>query len=683
MPSDGPKVPTTAWRWHAAEPVWCAKAAGPRLRAFAVVVVSSFLFLATPLSASNDIEDVSHGSTAGLAVPAQEQVAYAIDLRRLSIEELAQIRVTSVSKVAEPLNQAPAAVFVITNDAIRRSGANSIPELLRLAPNLHVARLDANTYAVSARGFNQSSGTANKLLVMIDGRAIYSPLFSGTFWDAQRTFLDDIDRVEVISGPGGTLWGANAVNGVINIITKDSAETRDWMVDARLGSLDRRLGVRYGGGLGPGTRFRVYGLGLQQGSLERADGASVDDSWNHVQGGFRADRTQGADTFTLQGDFYRGTGIGRPAYLPSGSIRGGNLSGTWARRFADGSGLRVQTYFDNSRRVLVSGITATVDQYALETQYDFTLGSRHGLVVGAGYRMTDDQFEGGPGTSFLTPAGRTLRFANVFAQDAITLSDRLKLAVGVKLEDNTFTGLELMPDARLSWSVSDRTMLWTSVARAVRTPSRFDTDLFNPGILAGGPDFQSEELLAYEAGYRGLLSPAFSLSVSAFYNSYDHLRTVEGSTPAVFPLVVLNNMQGHTQGVEAWANLAVREWWHLSGGFSALRKNLRLAPGNRDLFGVAFAGNDPRYQAQLRSSMDLPGGFALDLWLRNVGGLKSPEVPSYLEADVRIAWQAAEKFDLSLEGHNLLHERHLEFVNPSIAPSEIPRSLTLTARWTP
>jgi len=665
MSYDGRRVVATVRDQEPGKLMMCERSAAQRLRA-CLPVAMAFCLLAIGTA----------------PVSAQEQVASAHDLRRLSIEELAQIKVTSVSKVAEPLNQAAAAVFVITNDAIRRSGANSIPEVLRLAPNLHVARLDANTYAITARGFNQSSGTANKLLVLIDGRAIYSPLFSGTFWDAQRTFIDDIDRIEVISGPGGTLWGANAVNGVINIITKDAAETRGWMADARLGTLDRGLGVRYGGNLGPGTRFRVYGLGLRQGSMVRADGASADDSWNHVQGGFRADRSQGSDTLTLQGDFYRGTGIGRPAFLPSGIISGGNVSATWARKFADGSNVSVQTYFDNSRRLLVSGIDATVDQYALEAQYDFSRGSRHALVVGAGYRMTDDRFERGPGTAFLSPDERTLRFANVFAQDAITLSDRLKLAVGIKVEDNSYTGVEFMPDARLSWSVSNRTMLWTSVARAVRTPSRFDTDLVNPGVFAGGPDFESEELLAYEAGYRGLLSPSLSLSVSAFYNSYDHLRTVEGSTPAVFPLVVRNNMEGDTQGVETWANLAVRDWWHLSAGFSALRKNLRLAPGNRDVFGVSFSGNDPRYQSQLRSSMDLPRGFAVDVWLRNVGGLKSPAVPSYLEADVRVAWEATDELELSLDGQNLLHERHLEFVNPSIAPSEIPRSLMLTARWT-
>jgi iron complex outermembrane receptor protein len=620
-----------------------------------------------------------------LAVPlsAQLQVASARDLSRLSIEELARIKVTSVSKTEEPLSEAAAAVFVITGDVIRRSGANSIPEILRLAPNLQVARLDANSYAITARGFNQSSATANKLLVLVDGRAIYSPLFSGTFWDAQRTFIDDIDRIEVISGPGGALWGANAVNGVINIITKDASRTRGWAVAARAGTLDRRVGVRYGGSLGTQGSYRVYGLGLTQGALKRTTGESANDAWNFGQGGFRADWQHAADAFTLQGDAYRGTGIGRPAFLSSGSISGGNISATWNRKLAGESNLQVQTYFDNSRRVLVSGIDARVDQYSLETQYDFSLGSRHAMVLGAGYRATDDEFKRGPGTAFLSPAGRTLRFGNVFAQDSITLSDRLELAAGLKLEHNTSTGLEVMPDVRLSWTVSKRTMLWTSVARAVRTPSRFDRDVVNPGVLAGGPDFQSEDLIAYEAGYRGLLSPSLSLSVSAFYNSYEHLRTVEGSTPAVFPLVVLNNMEGDTQGVETWADLAVRPWWHLSGGLSALRKDLRLVPGNRDIFGIAFAGNDPRYQAQLRSSTDLPGRFAVDLWLRNVGGLKSPKVDAYLEADARIAWEATDRLELSLDGQNLLHEQHPEFVNPSIAPSEIPRSLTLTAHWNP
>ena len=613
---------------------------------------------------------------------AQAQNASASDLNRLSIEELAQIKITSVSKTAEPLSQAAAAVFVITQDDIRRSGAINIPEILRLAPNLQVARLDANTYAITARGFNQSSGTANKLLVLIDGRAVYSPLFSGTFWDAQRTFIDDIDRIEVISGPGGTLWGANAVNGVINITTKNAAETRGLMVNARAGTLDNGLGVRSGGTLGTGGDFRVYALGLTQGSMEHANGANVLDSWNMLQSGFRADWQKAVDSVTVQGDLYRGTGIGRPAFLSSGEISGGNVSATWDRTLESGH-LHTQTYFDNIRRVLVSGINARVDQYALETQYDTTLGARHATVLGAGYRTTHDEFQRGPATAFLDPAKRSLRFANVFAQDTIALGAQVKLAAGLKLEDNTYTGLELMPDVRLSWNASSRTLLWTSVSRAVRTPSRFDADLINTGILAGGPDFRSEDLLAYEAGYRGLLTSTFSLSISAFANSYRNLRTVEASGPAIFPLVVRNNMRGTTRGVELWGNLAVREWWHVSAGLNTLQKDLKLVPGSRDLFGVGFAGNDPRSQWQLRSSMDLAGQIQLDLWARRVGRLPNPAIPAYFEGDARIAWAATQNLELALDGQNLVHARHLEFVNPSIPANDVPRSISLTARWKP
>ncbi|HET8796454.1 MAG TPA: TonB-dependent receptor, partial [Thermoanaerobaculia bacterium] len=532
---------------------------------------------------------------------AQQQIASAEDLRRLSIEELAQIKVTSVSKTEEPLNQAAAAVFVITQDAIRRSGANSLPEVLRLAPNLHVARLDANTYAISARGFNQSGGTANKLLVLIDGRAIYSPLFSGTFWDAHKVILDDIDRIEVISGPGGTLWGGNAVNGVINIITKDSIATRAWSIDARLGTLDRRLGLRGGRSIGANGSFRAYALGMTHGSLLRPNGDEAGDDWNHLQGGFRSDWRHDGAVFTLQGDVYRGTGIGLPAALRSGMIRGSNLSAAWKRTMGGGASLRVQVYADTARRLLVSGIDARVDQFAVETQHNLARRGRHSIVIGGGYRRTEDDFRRGPGTAFLSPARKSLVFANAFAQDSIALTSRLRLTAGTKLEHNTYTGLEVMPDVRLAWAPSNRTTLWTAVSRAVRIPSRFDTDLQNSGILAGGPDFHSEELIAYEAGYRGLLTPAFSLSVSAFYNVYDELRSVEsiGATP--FPLEVRNGMRGETKGVESWAALSIGERWRVSAGVALLEKDLRFEPGTRDFFGTGFAGNDPRTQWSVRS----------------------------------------------------------------------------------
>lgn len=603
------------------------------------------------------------------------------DLRRLSIEELAQIRITSVSKVPESLQRAAGSVYVITREAIVRSGATTIPEILRLAPNLQVARLDANTYAISSRGFNQPSGAANKLLVLLDGRTVYSPLFSGTFWDAQRTMIDDIDRIEVISGPGGTLWGANAVNGIINIITRSAEETQGWLADARLGTIDRRMGIRRGGELGSAS-FRIYGLAIAQGAMDRSDGSSAADAWNLMQGGFRSDWRNASDTFTLQGDIQRGTGIGRPAVLTSGSLEGSNLAGSWSRALAGESRFGIHAFADHTRRRLVSGIDATVNQYSIEAQYDTVVGGRHALVLGSGLRVTDDRFERGPGTAFLDPAEKTLRFANVFAQDRISLAEHLQLTLGVKAEHNSYTGLELMPDARLMWSMSDRAAVWSSVSRAVRTPSRFDSELVNTGILTGSDAFRSETLVAWEAGFRAVPSPRLSFSVSAFYNDYDELRTVEASGPAVFPLVIRNGMRGTTHGLEVWGDFAIREWWRVSAGLSVFEKDLEIAPGSADLFGVSFAGNDPEHQWQVRTSIDLPSDLALDLWLRGVSALPNPAVPAYREADVRLGWTASDSLTLALVGQNLLHERHLEFVNPSIPANEVPRSLTLTARWT-
>lgn len=441
--------------------------------------------------------------------------------------------------------------------------------------------------------------------------------------------------------------------------------------------------MRGGGSLGALGSYRGYGLALQQGSMVDGNGESVEDSWSHVQGGFRADWRGGGDTFTLQGDGYRGTGIGRPGFLPSGTISGNALSATWQRAMKGGAGLRVQTYVDTARRVLVSGIDARVDQYAIEAQYNVAPLAKHAVVIGGGYRMTDDDFTRGPGTAFLSPANRSLVFANAFVQDSITLTERLRLAIGTKLEHNTYTGVEAMPDARLAWTPSRTATFWTAVSRAVRTPSRFDTDLINPGILRGGPDFHSETLLAYEAGYRGLITPVFSLSVSAFYNSYDELRTVEGTGPAVFPLAVRNGMRGDTKGIEAWASYSVGDGWRLSAGLATLQKNLRLAAGSRDVFGVGFAGNDPRYQWSLRSESDLPGDLTANLSLRRVGRLEDPAVDGYLEADARISWKAGQRLTLSLDGQSLLHEHHLEFVNTAIGAREVPRSLTLAVRWTP
>src|SRR6185503_18357941 len=443
------------------------------------------------------------------------------DLTELSLDDLMNIEITSVSKKTERLSEAAASIFVITREDIRQSGYNSIPEVLRLAPNLQVARVDSSQYAITARGFN--STTANKLLVLIDGRTVYTPLFSGVFWDAQDTLLEDIERIEVISGPGGTLWGSNAVNGVINIITRRSQDTKGGLVSLGGGTKDRVAGVRYGANLGENATFRVYGKGFDRENTTLGNGMNVEDAWKKGQVGFRTDWMQGSDALTLQGDGYTGT-IAQVG--DDKSISGANMLGRWNRTFQDGSALQVQAYFDRTRRVYPGVFKEQLDTYDIEAQHRFQVGERHELVLGGGYRMMHDAVTNGTGLAFL-PSVFPLTRINGFIQDSIALHERLKLTLGVKLETNSYTGLEVQPNARLAWKFKDDALLWAAISRAVRVPSRLDTNLFAPGqppfLLAGGRNFRAEKVIAYEVGYRAQLTPQASLSVSTYYNMYGDL----------------------------------------------------------------------------------------------------------------------------------------------------------------
>jgi iron complex outermembrane recepter protein len=615
------------------------------------------------------------------ALAAIQPIELAQDLSQLSIEDLANLQVTSASRTPEPLSKTAAALFVITADDIRRSGATSIPEVLRLAPNLQVAQLGSGGYAVSARGFNHNTGTANKLQVMIDGRVVYTPLYSGVFWDEQDVALADIDRIEVISGPGGALWGSNAVNGVINIVTKSSGETQGALADINGGTLNQTATFRYGGKIGDDTAFRISGMGAKRGALERPSGADAADAWDKLQGGFRADWSRGTDSATLQGDIFKDITQNQPGQLQNAVNTGSNILGRWTRAFAGGANLQAQLYYSTTQRRTTSGITATVNAYDLDAQSDFAINSNQTLVLGIGYRVTDDEFIQGPGTSHLNPASRTLRLASGFAEDRIALGNDLQLTLGLKGEANSYTGMEFMPDARIGWTVFDTDLVWASISRAVRTPARFDRDLVNPGLLSGGPDFVSEKLVAFELGYRGQPARDLSFSISAYYDIYDDLRTVEASLPSIFPLAVKNGMEGETYGIETWGNYAATSWWRLSAGLATLHKDLRLKSGSLDVFGLGFAGNDPAYQASLRSAVDLPGNMELDLDIRAVDDLPNPRVPGYVEADARIAWHATQALELWLAGANLLHGRHIEFLNPSILAEEVPRSVTAGLRW--
>jgi iron complex outermembrane receptor protein len=613
-------------------------------------------------------------------------------LKQLSLDELMNTEVTSVSKKAEPLSEAAAAIYVITHEDIARSGATSIPELLRLAPNLQVAQTSATGYVITARGFSgnvENQNLPNKLLVLIDGRSVYTPLYSGVYWDMQEVMTEDIERIEVISGPGATLWGANAMNGVINIITRPSTDTQGGVMRLGGGNLERSASARYGGRLNGATTFRVYAEGFDRDALEQSSGVSAGDRWTRSQGGFRLDWAESDDSLTFQGDIYRVSedqlgGVDQ-------SIAGHNLLSRWQHQLTSGSQLELQAYYDETERMADDDGSGFVFQtYDFELQHSFALGDRNDLVWGAGtrlnrYRITNtDVF-------LFSPPRRTLHLGNLFAQDSITLASTLKLILGVKIEDDAYSShLTPLPSARLSWEVSAKTLLWSSVSRAVRSPTPFDRDVVekigSQPFLTGGPQFTSEKVVAYQIGYRGQPTAQTSLSISSFYHVYDDLRSIEFTPQTFLPLVWGNGMKGETYGVEVWGSQQVNDWWRLSAGFNTLHENLRFKRGSSGSLGlagfpgVAQAGSDPRHQASLRSSMNLMENVTFDADLRHVGARPDPVTPQYYELNARLAWTPTKPLDISLTGFNLLHARHIEYFG-SPTSAEMMRSVFVEARW--
>jgi iron complex outermembrane recepter protein len=597
------------------------------------------------------------------------------DIADLSIEELGNIQITSVSKHAERLSDAPAAIFVITGEDIRRAGATRLAEALRLAPNLEVARSSASSYAISARGFNNT--VANKLLVLIDGRTVYTPLFSGVFWDAQDVMLEDVERIEVISGPGAVLWGANAVNGVINVITRRASDTQGAFAYGRVGDLERGYGARYGGTMGSAGAYRVYGRFFDVFNTSRADGSTASDAWSKGQVGFRTDLGTATNAFTVQGDAYRGSLD--QALGDDSSISGNNLLGRWNRDLARWGQLQVQSYFEHTERDIPGTFAERLNIFDVEFQHGLRAIGAHSLTWGGGYRYGDDRVSNSAFLAFL-PANRSLRWANVFAQDEIALQEDLRLTLGVKFENNYYTGTEPLPSARLAWKPRPQRLVWGAVSRALRAPSRIDRDFFvtaGPTQLAGGPDFASEVVKVIELGYRDQPLPQATYSLSLYHNIYDNLRSVEPVSPTTS--VLGNKMEGTADGLEAWGNYRAAGNWRLSAGAFFLRQRLRLKPDSGDP-NVSAAGNDPAHQWLLRSSLDLPNSTELDIRIRRVGALPNPSVPAYTAADIRVAWRLRREIELSAVGQNLFASSHVEFGNPATA-SEMARGGYLKLKW--
>ncbi len=580
------------------------------------------------------------------------------DLANLSIEQLAQIEVRSASKTDEPLSSAPAALYVITGDEILSSGMDSLPEALRLAPNLQVQQIDASNYAISARGFNGIE-SSNKLLVLIDGRSVYAPLASAVYWNLHWPMLEDIQQIEVISGPGGTLFGPNAVNGVINITTRDARDTLGTTARGTAGATERTAAIQQGFALGGSGAVRLYGNWHDSEGLPAGPGVDTEDDYRGWQAGFRSDFGDDVDHVTVQGDLFRTDA----ETLPGDGAKGQNLLARWSHAISPRTSVEIQSYYDYFKRdfLLAEESVETLDT---EAQVNLTRGPND-IVAGVGLRTTRDRFINNLNAFQLDPTSRRLWTYNLFLQDRLNITPTVELIAGTKVERSSFTGWEVLPNLRLAWQPNDRTLLWAAASRAVRTPSRIDRELEAEigGIpfLAQSPNFQSEDLIALEAGYRGQPSSKITFSINGFLNFYRDLRTTE-FVNGVFQL--LNNREGKTYGVEAWGTAQVTPWWRLSLGAATLWKDLHVKEGHFDFIPRNVVGNDPNWQAKAQSQFDITRRLQLTLDGRAVGRIKqigaNPEVPSYVELGGRLAYVLNDQLELYVAGRNMLHSDHLE-----------------------
>jgi len=639
----------------------------------------------------------------------------------LSPEQLLNAEVVSASKKQEKVAEVPAAVYVITQEDIARSGMTSIPELLRMVPGVEVARTDSNTWAVSIRGFNQP--LADKLLVMIDGRTVYNQLFAGTFWEAQDVPLENIERIEVIRGPGGALWGANAVNGVINIITKNASQTQGNLVSGGGGNYEKDfLTARHGGTFENGNAFyNVYAKESDHGTFDVVDGAAPPhDAWQDYRSGFRTDwgGDNSRDHVSMHGDIYHVTSDDYNDTFsltpPVSSIvpeafysNGANFMQDWRHAYDDGSSFKLQYYVDYTKRVqlLLQDRLTTLD---VDSQYNFKQMGRHEIIVGGGYRVTADDTGGSPQVSF-DPQNRTSALFSGFFQDKITLQpERWFLTLGSKLEHNVYTGFEVEPDARLEWMPDTQQTVWTSVSRAVRTPDRIERDLnianvivgpnvLEPGfpselVLTENKAFGSEDLIAYEAGYRRQITNDISVDTAIFANDYTNMQSITvgapffvplGADPAhyVFPIVAVNQLTGEVYGAELAANWKVRTDWKLSAGYTRLDMFLH-APLAEGASQETEEGQSPKNQFNLRSYWNINDALTLDTAAYYVGALTQSGVPAYTRVDANLGWSIDKGLRFNLIGQNLFDAAHREFGSiTDLNTSQVPRSVFGKLTW--
>lgn len=611
-------------------------------------------------------------------------------LKQLTLEQLSQVEVTSVNKEAESAFKTPAAITVLTSEQIRRSGARQIPELLRLVPGVNVGEIDSSEWATGVRGFQGNLSRA--MLVLIDGRSVYTPLFAGVYWDMQGVMVDDIDRIEVIRGPGGTIWGSNAVNGVVNIITKDSRDTHGGLVRAGGGTLDQgELDVRYGGGT-DALSYRAYARGFTRGPEHHQDNRNFDD-WRKGQAGFRMDAQLGdRDTLTVQGDAYSGEAGQRlqlstysppanPAVDGEKRFNGANLMAAWRRNLTSGGNVQFRGYWDRTERQELNykEVRNTID-------FDFVQHkpiSRHELTWGAGARISPSLFtQKTPGVIF-TPPSQNYNIFSFFLEDEVSIiPGQFKLTLGSKFEHTTYSGFNSQPSVRASWTPTERQILWGSVTRAVRTASRIEdgflfSSLAQPNLplyvrLVGDGGFRAEHSVSTELGYRNYVIRHGFIDLSLFHGRYQHLLSVEPqpvqveTTPApthlILPLYLRNGIAAQSNGGEISAVFDVTGWWRLGGWYATVFLDARRTSGSSDASTVRqLEGDTARHTAAIQSSFSLPRGIDVRLTYRYVSAIPDQRVTSYHTGDVRLGWRFHPNYEFEVMGQNLLQPWHIEY----------------------
>jgi len=647
-------------------------------------------------------------------------------LKQLSLESLMRVEVTSVSKKSEKVMETAAAIYVLTSEDIQRSGYRTIPELLRGVPGLYVANVDSHNAVVSSRG--NANVFANKLLVLIDGRTIYAPLFSGVYWDIQDTLIDDIERIEVIRGPGASTWGANAVNGVINIITKSSVDTQGVLATIGVGTHERLLAQgRYGGQFSEDLSYRIYAKQRDVKEYDDFAESKATDDGRFDHGGFRVDYLPSENrSLTLQGDLYQSDSqrllrlstTETSDFITDVENKGGNLLARWEEVLSGGSQLSVQAYYDRTDRkdLYLGELRQTWD---IDISHQFEIGTVQEIVWGGGYRYSRDKSSPGLVTS-VVPDSRDDELYNLFVQDHLSLFDeQLLVTFGAKYERNDYTGSEWQPSARATWVFNSRHSVWGAVSRAVRTPSRAEHNMVAqiggfesiesstafgiPGpevpipvtanvFVYGDDNFDSEKLLAYELGYRGQLTDQLYIDMSLFYHDYDQLRTQEPTTETVsfgpsgavitLPFLIDNKMHGENIGFEVWARYDVNEWWRLNASYSWLKILLHSSGSALDPIGETAEEDDPEHQLSLHSAMDLTESLTLDSYLYYTSETNDGDVPEFWRFDVRLAWQLASSLEWSVHGTNLFDSHHPEMPTEfGSRPSEVPRTVYTQLSW--